>query len=104
DEAERLALDARAHAVPEDTGFQIYALTALAMIRGAQARDEEAEQLFRDAIGLARGSDLKLIELHPLEHLVAFLRERGREADAAVYEGRIAELVPAELASTERIA
>ena len=104
DEAERLALDARAHAVPEDTGFQIFAMTALAMVRSAQGRDDEAEELFRSAIDLASGSDLRLLELHPLEHLVVFLRDRGRADDAAVYEARIADLGPTEPTSTERIA
>ena len=104
DEAERLANDARAHAVPEDTGFQIFALTALAMIRGAQGRDDEAEAQFRSAIDLASGSDLSLFELHPLEHLVAFLRDRGRNDEAALYEARIAELLPTAPARTERIA
>ncbi len=104
DEAERLANDARAHAVPEDTSFQIFALTALAMIRAAQARDDEAEELFRSAIEIASGSRLRLLELHPLEHLVVFLHARGRSEDAAVYEARIAELLPAEPSRTERIA
>lgn len=104
DEAERLANDARAHAVPEDTSFHIFALTALAMIRGAQGRDDEAEDLFRSAIDLASESGLRLFELHPLEHLIAFLRDRGRTDDAAVYEARIAELLPTEASRTERIA
>jgi class 3 adenylate cyclase/tetratricopeptide (TPR) repeat protein len=103
DEGERLALDARAHAVPEDTSCQIFAMTALAMIRDAQERDAEAEELFISAIALANGSDLRLFELHPLEHLVAFLRRRGRDDDAAVYEARLAELAPTDM-STERIA
>ncbi len=103
DEAERLALEARAHAVPEDTSCQIFGLTALAMVRGAQGRDAEAEELFLSAIDLAGGSDYRLYELHPLEHLVAYLRGRGRDDDAAVYEARLAELAPRDV-STERIA
>ena len=104
DEGERLALDARAHAVPEDTSCQIFAITALAIIRGAQGRDGEAEQLFLSAIALASESDLKLLEMHPLEHLETFLRRRGRDDDAAVYEARLAELAPRTDVSTERIA
>ena len=104
DEAERLAVDARAHAVPEDTGFHIFALTALAMVRGAQHRDDDAEKLFRSAIDLAHGSNMKLLELHPLEHYVVFLRSRDRDDDAAPYDARIAELAPAEPSRTERIA
>ena len=104
DEGERLALDARAHAVPEDTSCQIFAITALAIIRGAQGRDGEAEELFLSAIALANESDLKLLEMHPLEHLDTFLRRRGRDDDAAVYEARLAELTPRTDVSTERIA
>ena len=104
DEAERLALDARAHAVPEDISCHIFSQTALAIIRAAQGRDDEAEELFLSAVGMARDGGLGLFELHPLEHLTEFLRERGREDDAAVYDARIAELVPAEPARTERIA
>ena len=104
DEGERLALDALAHAVPEDTSCQIFAMTALAIIRGAQGRDAEAEELFLSAVAMARESDLALIELHPLEHLITFLRGRGRDDDAAGYEARLAELAPATDVSTERIA
>jgi class 3 adenylate cyclase/tetratricopeptide (TPR) repeat protein len=104
DEAERLALDAAAGAVPEDTESQVFALTALASVRAAQERDEEAEETFRAAIELARESDYKLFEMHPLEHLVDFLRERGREDEAGPYEARLAELSPPTAESTARIA
>jgi class 3 adenylate cyclase/tetratricopeptide (TPR) repeat protein len=104
DEAERLANDARVHAVPEDTSFHIFERTALALIRAAQGRDDEAEDHFRSAIDLANESDMPLFELHPLEHFIAFLRDRGRTDDAAVYEARIAELLPTEPSRTERIA
>jgi len=105
DEGERLALDARAHAVPEDTSCRIFAATALAAIRAAQGRDDEAEQIFLSAVADARDSNLKLFELHPLEALAEFLRARGRDDDAAVYEARIAELSAEETDSrAERIA
>jgi class 3 adenylate cyclase/tetratricopeptide (TPR) repeat protein len=104
DEGERLALDARAHAVPEDTGGRIFAATALAAIRGAQGRDDEAEEMFLSAIADARESNLKLFELHPLERLTEFLNARGRDDDAAIYEARMAELSPATDSRTERIA
>jgi tetratricopeptide (TPR) repeat protein len=105
DEGERLALDARAHAVPEDTSCRIFAATALAAIRAAQGRDDDAEQIFLSAIADARDSNLKLYELHPLEGLTEFLRARERDDDAAVYEARIAELTAEETDSrAERIA
>jgi tetratricopeptide (TPR) repeat protein len=104
EEGERLALDARAHAVPEDTSCRIFATTALAAVRVAQGRDDEAEELFLSAIADAQESNLKLFELHPLERLTAFLDARGRGDDAAIYEARIAELLPATDSRTERIA
>jgi class 3 adenylate cyclase/tetratricopeptide (TPR) repeat protein len=104
DEGERLALEARANGVPEDTACQIFALTALAAVRAAQGREGEAEELLRSAIALAEGSDYKLFELHPLGRLVDVLRGGGREDEAAVYEARIAELAAFEPERTERIA
>jgi tetratricopeptide (TPR) repeat protein len=105
EEGERLALEARAHAVPEDTSCRIFAATALAAIRAAQGRDDDAEQIFLSAIADARESNLKLFELHPLGNLTEFLRARGRDDDAAVYEARMAELSAEESDSrAERIA
>jgi class 3 adenylate cyclase len=103
DEAERLALDATANAVPEDTACKVFAQTALALVRAAQGRDAEAEQILREIAALARRSNYKLFEQHPLEKLVELLRERGREGEAAPYEARLAELA-APATSTARIA
>ena len=97
DEAERLALDARAHAVPEDTSCQIFATTALAAVRAAQGRDDEAEELFLSAIGAREGVRLqRCFELASARAPVGFLHERGRDDEAARYEARLAELAPAE--------
>ena len=46
DEAERLALEARRNASPQDTSCKVIAMTALAAVRAAQGRDAEAEDLF----------------------------------------------------------
>ena len=76
----------------------------LAAVRAAQGRDDEAEELY--PLG-ARQCDERLRGPRagdPLERLVRFFRARGREDDAAAYEARIAELVPAAPSSTERIA
>src|SRR5262249_11044672 len=104
DEAERLALDAAAHAVQEDTSGQVFMITALASVRAAQGRDAEAEELFQRAIDLARESDLKLFERHPLEQLIEFLHRRGRDDDASGYEARLAALALPRPESTARIA
>ena len=44
------------------------------------------------------------LELEVLERMVVFYRDRGRDDDAAACQARIAELVPSESVSTERIA
>ena len=103
DEAERLALEARAGAGPEDVSAQVEATQALAAVRAGQGRDGEAEELFDETIRLARESAFPILEVEPLERFIRFLQERGREADAAPYEARLAELAPPS-SSTARIA
>lgn len=103
DEAERLALDAHAGAGPEDVVAKVTAMEALAAVRAAQGRDDEAERMLVDAVTLAREADFGVVELEPIERLVRYLRERGREEDAVRYEARLAELA-APVASTARIA
>jgi class 3 adenylate cyclase/tetratricopeptide (TPR) repeat protein len=103
DEAERLALEARANGSPDDTSCKVAATTALAAVRAAQGRDEEAEKLFHFALALAREGNFHVYEIDPLERLSSFLRDRGREDEASSYEGRLAELSPPPT-STARIA
>jgi tetratricopeptide (TPR) repeat protein len=94
DEAERLALEARANAVPEDMACVIVATTALGAVRAAQGRDAEAEELFAEALAEAEANSFNVFALEALERFAAFLRDRGREDDAASYEARLAELTP----------
>jgi tetratricopeptide (TPR) repeat protein len=103
DEAERLALESRANAGPDDVSCKVAATMALAAVRSAQSRDAEAEDLFTSAIALARENEYKVIEIEPLERYVRFLHERGRDNDAVIYEVRLAELSPPP-SSTARIA
>jgi class 3 adenylate cyclase/tetratricopeptide (TPR) repeat protein len=103
DEAERLAMEARANTGPHDVGCMIAATTAMAAVRHAQGRDPEADELFRSALGLAQESEFKVLELEPLERFIGFLREREDFEAASLYEARLAELAPPS-ESTARIA
>jgi tetratricopeptide (TPR) repeat protein len=102
DEAERLALAVEASPRP-DPHFELTVNATLAVVRAAQGRDEEAEQLYRAALE-GTGDGLGLLELELLEDLAEFYRSRDRAEEASVCEARIAELLPAEPTSTERIA
>jgi tetratricopeptide (TPR) repeat protein len=93
DEAEHFALAARDTVGPEDVTSIATTTAALATVRAAQGRDEEAEQLFCDALAGIKGTDFRRTELELLEALVGFLRERGRTEDAAAHEQRLAELL-----------
>jgi hypothetical protein len=64
---------------------------ALGIVRAAQGRDEEAETLLREALEILAGTEFRQVELAPLKHLAHFLRERGREDEAAPFEERHAE-------------
>jgi len=79
------------------------AATALAAVRAAQGRDDEAEELFRAALALTREGGFEVYEIESLQRLTSFLRDRGREDEAAPYEARLSELVPP-AKSTARIA
>ena len=103
DEAERLALAARANASPEDVSSRVESATALGAVRAAQGRDDEAERLLVDAIARAEENEFRVLEIEPLERLTRFLRERGRDGDARTYEARLADLA-APSASRARIA
>jgi tetratricopeptide (TPR) repeat protein len=99
EEAERLALEAKANVVPEDSMGAVATASSLGAVRAAQGRDDEAEDLLRSAVSLARDTDFKLGELAPLEYLVGFLRERGRDEEATPFEERLAELSPSPTAA-----
>jgi tetratricopeptide (TPR) repeat protein len=103
DEAERFALAARETVGPGDRTSLATTAMALGVVRAAQTRDVEAEQLLRDAVAMMEGTDFRRIEVELLEPLVQFLRDRGREDEAAVLEPRLDALREA-AASAVRIA
>jgi class 3 adenylate cyclase/tetratricopeptide (TPR) repeat protein len=83
DEAERLALEARHTVGPQDLTSLATTAMALGIVRAAQGRDEEAEQLLREAHATVMETDHRSSQDGTLEALVQFLRERGREDEAA---------------------
>ncbi len=96
EEAERHALAARQTVGPQDTTSLATTAMALGIVRAAQGRDEEAEQLMREAYAIVAETDHRSSQKETLGTLVQFLRDRGREDEAA-------ELDPAPK-STARIA
>jgi len=94
DEAERVALQALETVGPEDQLSIWTTRMALGVVRGAQGRDEEAEQLLRESVEGFVENGLRFAELQALDELVAFLRARGRAAEAEAYEERARALAP----------
>ena len=95
DEAERLALQAIETVGPEDQLSIWTTRMALGVVRAAQGRDAEAEQLLRDSVEAFAQSGLRYAELQALDQLAAFLSARGRKDEARAQEERAQELAPA---------
>jgi class 3 adenylate cyclase/tetratricopeptide (TPR) repeat protein len=99
DEAERLALEARATGGP-DARLSISTTTlALGIVRAGQRRDAEAEALMREAVDGFALYGIRALEHWALRYLAEFLHARGRDDEAVVYEERRARLAPASTAS-----
>jgi tetratricopeptide (TPR) repeat protein len=94
DEAERVALQALKTVGPEDKLSVWTTQMALGVVRAAQGRDTEAEALLRDAVDAFVESGHRFAELQALDELGRFLRDRGRDDEARVYEERAFELAP----------
>jgi hypothetical protein len=90
-EAERFALEARETVGPQDALSQITTTFALGVVRAAQGRDGEAEQLLVSALERAQSGPFRLIEREALERYARFLRERGRDDEAAPLDERLAQ-------------
>jgi predicted ATPase/class 3 adenylate cyclase len=100
-DAERFALQARETVGPQDVTSLATTTMALGVVLAAQGRDEEAEGLLREALKPLAATDHHRVELEVLGTLAQFLRDRGRDEDAAALDPRLAELRPS---STARIA
>jgi class 3 adenylate cyclase/tetratricopeptide (TPR) repeat protein len=94
DEAEKYALAARETVSAEDITSRATTRVALAQVRAAQERDEEAEALFGEAVEILRGTEHSRVLLDVLPPYAEFLRAREREAEAVELEARLAKGVP----------
>ena len=99
EEAERWALSAVESVGMQDMMSRSNVSMVLGLVRAAQGRDDEAELLLREAIDLLAATDLRNSEPEPLAALAGFLRERGRDDEAAVLEERIEALLQPERAA-----
>jgi class 3 adenylate cyclase/tetratricopeptide (TPR) repeat protein len=95
DEAERVALEAIETVGEHDFSSRATTAMTLGLVRAAQGRDEDAETLLLEALTLVEETGFRGLEIFALSRLEQFLRERGRDADAARYRERLAELAPA---------
>jgi tetratricopeptide (TPR) repeat protein len=94
DEAEKYALAARETVSAEDTVSRATTRVALAQVRAAQGRHEEAETLFAEALAIVGGGEHCRILLDVLPPYAEFLRALARPDEAAELEARLAERVP----------
>jgi len=94
DEAERYALQARESVGPDDRVSISTTKLSLALVRAAQGRDAEAEELMQEALDEMRRHEQLALERWALGHAIALHRSRGREDAALRYEERLAELTP----------
>jgi tetratricopeptide (TPR) repeat protein len=89
DEAERFALAARETVGPHDVTSLATTTMSLGLVRAAQGRDEEAEELLRQAYDTLAETEHRKHQCELLQALVQFLRDRGREDEAAELDARL---------------
>jgi tetratricopeptide (TPR) repeat protein len=99
EEAERWALSAVESVGMQDMMSRSNVNMVLGLVRAAQGRDAEAELLLREAVELLAATDLRNSEPEPLAALAGFLRERGRDDEAAALDERIDALLRPESAA-----
>ena len=104
DEAERFALASVETVGDKDVSSEASTRIALGQVRAAQRRDVEAEKLMREAVELIGVVDYMPVERECIVVLTDFLRARGREDEAALYDARLAELAGGSAPSTAPMA
>jgi class 3 adenylate cyclase/tetratricopeptide (TPR) repeat protein len=91
EEAERFVHEAKELPATGDTFTLVLLPLVLGAIGAGQGRDADAEALFRTSLHEAEETEYRLLQREPLEYLAQFLRERGREEEAAAFEERLAD-------------
>ncbi len=104
DEAERYAVASLETVGEQDVSSAASTRLALGQVRAAQRRDDEAEKLLREAVEVIGEVVYLPVERECVRALVQFLRERGREDEAAPYEARLVELAGGSAPSTAPMA
>jgi class 3 adenylate cyclase/tetratricopeptide (TPR) repeat protein len=99
EEAEQYALEARTTVGPHDMTSRATTRMALGVVRAAQGRGEEAEELFREALEILEPTDLHVIRIELLQTIVDFLRSSARDGEVGAYEAELAELRPDSVAA-----
>jgi class 3 adenylate cyclase/tetratricopeptide (TPR) repeat protein len=94
EEAERYALQARESVGADDRVSISTTKLSLGIVRAAQGRDPEAEELMQEALDEMRRNDQRALERWGLRHLIDFYRTRRRADVVLGYEERLAELMP----------
>ena len=102
DEAERFVGEAQEYLPSAEPQLRLFIVLALAAVRTAQERRDEAEELFLEALAITDEFDFTALEAEALRRIVRFFEDSGQNGKAAPYEERLAVLVPAE--STAEIA
>jgi tetratricopeptide (TPR) repeat protein len=95
DEAERYALEARETVGPHDLTSLATTAMALGEVRAAQDRDDEAEGYLREALEISLSTQHRITQREALSALAKFLRERGREDEAAELDEQREQLLAA---------
>jgi len=85
EEAERYALDGLETVGPHDITSLATTKMALGLVRAAQGRDAEAEELLREAVGISVSAPAWVSTL-TITHLKQFLESRDRHEEAAELE------------------